>query len=100
MLWNKYGEIFALLIMMDEFMFLISKTHMMRETDLIIYNRYVRILAKCKEDPSNPESCLEVCQEFNLNRFTYLWDGEAEAIKTFIESYESSWQKLETEEYA
>ena len=80
LLWDKYGVIFALINIMDEFYYLISGRGLLEDPDHIIFNRYIKILKKCKEDSSKMENCKEVCQELNINRYTYMWDGEPELI--------------------
>lgn len=99
MLSDKYDKLFGLMLVMDEFMYLISGYGLFNAQDRIIYNRYVKIIQKCKADPSKPENCQEVCQEFNLNRFNYMWDGESKVIKYYIENYQRYWLLLLNQSY-
>lgn len=90
-LWDKYGEIFRLLTIMNEFMFLISGQRLMSMEDSNIFLRYVAIIDRCRLDNTKIASCADVCREFNLNRFTYLWDGEPRMITTFVDNYDRFW---------
>lgn len=91
MLWDKYGEIFRLLSVMNEFMFLISGQRLMVTDDSQIFMRYVAILDRCRLDNTKIASCADVCREFNINKFNYMWDGEPKMINTFVDNYDRFW---------
>lgn len=91
MLWDKYGEIFRLLTIMDEFMFLISGQRLMPVEDSRQFLRYTSILDRCRLDNTKIAACADVCREFNLNKFTYMWDGEPKLITTFVDNYDRFW---------
>ena len=97
LLWDKYGEIFRFINVMDEFMLLISGNKMIDSIDHAIFHRYGVIIDKCKKDTSKIENCADVCREFNLNKFNYMWDGETAVIKKFMKSYEELWKKFDDE---
>ena len=41
-----------------------------------MYRRYIKVIGKCHETKSF-EDCFDFCSEFNMNKMTYLFDGEA-----------------------
>ena len=95
LLWDKYGEIFRFINVMDEIMLMLSGKRMIDAIDHAIFHRYTFIIDKCKKDTSKIENCADLCREFNLNKFTYMFDGETAVIKKFMKSYEELWKKLE-----
>lgn len=97
LLWDKYGEIFRFVNIMDELLLLFSGKRMIDPIDHAIYHRYAIIIDKCKKDTSKIENCADVCREFNLNKFTYMWDGEAAVIKMFMTRYKDDFEKLADE---
>lgn len=90
-LWDKYGEIFRLLTVMDEFMFLISGQRLMPAEDSRTFLRYTSIIDRCRADTSKIASCADVCREFNINKFNFMWDGEPKVITTFVDNYDRFW---------
>ena len=95
-LWDKYGEVFRFINVMDELYLLFSGKRMIDPIDHAIFHRYAIIIDKCKKDTSKIENCADVCREFNLNKFNYMWDGEAPVIVKFTKAYEE-FQKLSDE---
>ena len=95
LLWEKYGEVFRFVNVMDEIMLMLSGERMIDPIDHAIFHRYTFIIDKCKKDTSKIENCADVCREFNLNKFSYMWDGEMAVIKKFMKNYEKKWKKLD-----
>lgn len=91
LLWDKYGEIFRLLTVMDEFMFLISGQRLMGVEDSRTFLRYTAIIDRCRLDNTKIASCADVCREFNINKFNYMWDGEPRVITIFVDNYDRFW---------
>lgn len=91
MLWDKYGEIFRLLTIMDEFLFLISGVRLMNDENKQTFLRYSAIIDRCRMDNTKIAACADVCREFNLNKFTYMWDGEPKVINEFIDKFDNFW---------
>jgi len=87
----QYGEIFRLLTIMDEFMFLISGQRLMPVEDSRTFLRYTAIIDRCRLDNTKIASCADVCREFNINKFNYMWDGEPKLITTFVDNYDRFW---------
>ena len=97
MMWDKYGEIFKLITIMDEFMFLISGQRLILEEDSRTFIKYVAIIDRCRMDNTKIASCADVCREFNLNKFTYLWDGEPKVIALLADNYDKLWAVMNDE---
>lgn len=94
MLSDKYKVIFRLLATMDEFLFLISGQRLMEDEDKATFLRYSVIIDKCALDNTKIAACADVCREFNLNKFTYMWDGEPKVVDNFITQYEKLWSVM------
>lgn len=91
LLWDKYGEIFRFMTVMDEFLYFISSQRLLLEEDKQTFMRYTAIIDKCRLDNKKIANCADVCREFNLNKFTYMFDGEPKVIMSFIDNYEKYW---------
>lgn len=84
-LYDKYGTIFKFLLLLDEFIYLITGRHLMENAaDRITYSRYILLIEKCKGSPDTPSMCIEFCRNFNLNKLSYLFDGEKEVIRDYL----------------
>jgi hypothetical protein len=79
-MWDKYSEIFRFLNTMDEFLYLIARKRMFKVHDRAEFHRYYLILQECRKDSTKIANCADVCREYNLNEYKYLWDGEADAV--------------------
>ncbi len=91
---QKYGDIFRLLISLDEFLHITTSKRLMNKYDRQIFHRYELILKKCEKDPKNLENCADFCREFNLNKFSYMFDGEEKAIERILKVYNKEYNKL------
>lgn len=78
---DKYTTLIPYALILDEFIYLISNYK------LIKYNADRGILHKYKIFSKKCPGCEDACKEFNLNKFSYLWDGEAQFIKSFLARY-------------
>ncbi len=82
---EKYVKIYKILLLIDEWFFLTTHTHVMNSAeDRATYRKYILVLEKCRKNPKSINSCADFCREFNLNRFTYMFDGENEVVFKFI----------------
>lgn len=88
---DKYGEIFRLMAVMDEFMFLISGQRLLKVEDSRTFLHYIAVINKCRTDSTKINACADVCREFNINKFTYMWDGEPVPINDFLDNYDRFW---------
>ena len=91
---DKYRVIFRLLTTMDEFLFLTTSQRLMSDEDKQTFMRYTAIIDRCALDNTKIAACADVCREFNMNKFTYMWDGEPKVIDYFIIQYEKFWSAM------
>ena len=84
----KYEKYIATLLLLDEFIYLITDQRLLQnKVDRQILQRYILIIQKCKGNPKKLEACEELCKQFNLNKFTYMFDGEQILWKKYIENF-------------
>ena len=57
------------------------------------YENFIPIIDKCSTS-NDLKSCSPLCLEFNLNKFTNIWDGEKIPIENFLSGYNKVWPKL------
>lgn len=68
-------------LLLDEFIYLVSNQRLIKyDADRAILHKYKIITNKCKADPK----CFDVCKEYNMNKFSYMFDGEGLFIKGFL----------------
>jgi len=80
---NKYTSLLPYAIIFDEFFYLLTHRRLIRYTaDRAIIHKYWILFEKANPDGSGPEN-EELCKEFNLNKFSYLIDGEARMLREF-----------------
>lgn len=91
---DKYLKIVNLMIVFDEWAFIVSNRHLFSDiSQLNMLKRIVVIVKKCKKDPSI-KGCGDLCQEFNLNKFSYVFDGESKPFLTFLRNFNDFSQAL------
>lgn len=82
---NKF---FRLMMIVDEFYYLTTKKRLVTSaSDRATYRRYNLIITQCIMFRGDLNKCGDFCREFNVNRFTYMFDGEEESIKDFVKNY-------------
>lgn len=85
---KRYEIYIQYLLLLDEFVFIISEQRLLtKKIDRKIFRRYLMLIAKCKNNPTDAVACAPLCRQFNLNRFTYMFDGESKMIIKFVELY-------------
>ncbi len=72
---------------LDEYVQLVFNLKLLNKFDRKIFLRYDLILNKCDNDSKNLDECADYCKEFNLNKYTYMFDGEGKAIERFLKKY-------------
>ncbi len=80
----KYKRVFRYLLLLHEWIYLITNQKLFKEQDKIIFQRYFVLIERCKD--KNVKSCEDLCREFNVNKKTYLMEGEKEALLTFMDN--------------
>jgi hypothetical protein len=104
-LYDKYNIVVKMILNFDEWIYLVSGRRLIEShTDRATLRRYILIIDKCKQNTQKIDNCAEFCKQFNVNKFTYMFDGEeelfqqiAENFKNFLEDYEESPQKVYAE---
>ncbi len=85
-------------MLFDEFLYLLIGKRMMSDPeDRNKFNRYIKIINNCYKE-GTVEGCYDVCTEFNINRMTYIFEGESKPLKDFIDNLRKVILKLEGEE--
>lgn len=65
-----------MIMLLDEWIFLATGRRLVSSaTNRAVFRRYMAIIDKCKAN-QDVENCIELCREFNLNRMSYMFDGE------------------------
>ena len=81
---DKYMAVVRYLLSLDEFYYLITHKRLMYSAlDRAIFRRYYMIIDKCKKNPGKAPECFEICKEFSLNTFSYMFDGESKPWDKF-----------------
>jgi hypothetical protein len=94
--YNKFVTLLPLALYLDEFVYLISHERLIEYVaDRAILHKYLIKVKNCKEN-SRPD-CDDLCKEFNINKFTYLIDGEYRLIKGFIKKFKDPSKQLQDE---
>ena len=89
--YDKYNTLMKYVLVLDEFVYLISNFRLIQyDADRGIMHKYMVVTNKCKSDPK----CFSICQEYNLNKFSYIFDGEALFIKDFMKRFAMVRDKL------
>lgn len=71
-------------LLLDEFIYLISNQRLIKySADRAILHKYKIMVTKCKGNPK----CFDVCKEYNMNKFSYMFDGEGLFIKDFLKKF-------------
>ncbi len=88
-LWaNKYKILFNQALLLDEFFYLVSDKRLIKNSvNRAILHKYKVIIDKCEN--GDQEKCNMICKEFNMNKFTYLIDGEDELITDFLNQFDT-----------
>lgn len=77
----KYVIITEVLLVLDEWVFLTTGRRFFEEADdRTTFRRYSLMVKKCQAQ-KNIEGCAPLCREFNLNKASYMWDGESEPFE-------------------
>lgn len=81
---DKYVDLFGYMLILDEFVYFFTDQHLMEERiDRQIYHRYYKLIKSCRDDPAG-KACEDVCRHFNLNKFSFMFDGESTVIEDYV----------------
>jgi len=84
-----FGDLFSMIfkhaIILDEFVELISGYKLIRySADKGILHKYKIVVEGCRSDV---KKCEGIMKEFNLNKFTYMFDGAGLFIEDFLKRF-------------
>lgn len=80
-----FSVIFKHALILDEFVEIISNYKLIKyNADKGILHKYKIIVEECQSDP---KKCSGVMKEFNLNKFSYMFDGAGLFIDSFLQRY-------------
>lgn len=86
-LYEKYSILIDALLIFDEWIYLTTSRRFFEEPEMrTVFRRYSLMVSTCKEEMSI-ETCAPLCREFNLNKFSFLWDGETEPLNIYMENF-------------
>jgi hypothetical protein len=92
---DKYVNVVHQLILFDEWVSIISNRHLFSDSaHLNMLKRLVLNVQKCKKKP-NIATCALLCEEFNINKFTWLFNGEVKPFELFLRNLNKFLQELE-----
>lgn len=84
---QKY-QIFEVFLFMDEWMYLTVERRLIPSpTDRAVLRRYIQIISRCQKLKGNLQECADFCREFNINKYTYMFDGEKRIVEEIIENF-------------
>lgn len=92
-LWRKYAVIFRYFIILNELVYLMTDQIMIEPIEQAVYKRYALQTAICKKKKTL-KFCQDLCKEFNLNKFTFMWDGEKMVLDDLKKRYEKIFKVL------
>jgi len=84
---RKYAVIFRYFIILNELLYLLTDTYIIEPVEQAIYKRYALQTKLCKKKQSL-KACADLCKEFNLNQYSFLWDGEKLVLEDMKVKYE------------
>ena len=92
----KY-EFFEYLASLSELITLLTEQDVFAKKTLEYYNKFIPEIKACAKAPGI-KACEKVCAEFNINKFSLMWDGEKKPIEDFMSNYMKLYEDLMDEE--
>lgn len=80
---TRFAVIYRYLLLIDEYLTLVSGKSIFRQRMRNQYRRYATITERCQKQPGKIEECSDFCREFNINRFTPFFDGDTHFVANF-----------------
>lgn len=85
---DKYMDVVKFLLNLDEFYYLITNDRLMASPmDRAVFRRFSLIIDKCKKNPTKLEDCADICKEFTMNNFSYMFDGESSVWENYNNAF-------------
>lgn len=89
----KYVDLWDYLLTVAGIFSMLTEEAFFEPADETYYKNFIPIIEKCATS-NDIKTCMPLCMEFNLNKFTNLWDGEKIPIENFLAGYNKVWPKL------
>lgn len=93
---SKYNIVFRFFLLWNEFSLLVTGKRLFPRRLSMQYLRYANLIQRCRNGANNIQNCGDICREFNLNRYSHMWDGEPEFIENTITEIEKFSSTLRT----
>lgn len=95
---DKYTEFIKMGLLLDEFVYLISNYRIIKSAaDRAAFHKFSILIQKCEKDQGDRTACDPLCKEFNVNKFSYIIDGEPDFLNRFVVQYGKIHDKLTSE---
>ena len=93
MLKEKYVDFWDFMMTVAGILEMITDKEFLAEKDVKYYETMIAHIEACHKS-QNPKNCIPLCQEFNINKFSHIWDGEKIPIEQFKENYDKYYPKI------
>ena len=90
---RKYAVIFRYFLLINEILFLLTDREIIEPIEQALYKRYNLQTAACKKK-GKPAQCKDLCLNFNLNKFSFMWDGEKMVLDEMLIKYKKLYKGL------
>ena len=90
---QKYVDFWDYMMTVAGILEMITDKEFMADKDVKYYETMIGHIEACNKSQS-PKNCTPLCQEFNINKFSHIWDGEKIPIEQFKESYDKYYPKI------
>jgi hypothetical protein len=89
-MWNhKYVQLFEFIYILDEFLYITANFRLIENSlDREIFLHYNKVIKGCESNREDEETCEILCKEFNINKFTFLIDGEVQELEKIVKQFE------------
>lgn len=84
---RKYAIIFRYFVILNELLYLLTDTYIIEPVEQAVYKRYALQTKLCKKK-GTLKACADLCKEFNLNQYSFMWDGEKLMLEDMKIKYE------------
>lgn len=91
----KYVDVIGYMVTMHNIVEMLFDTQLFSAVDLKYLETFLPVIESCHA-AKDLKTCKPLCQEFNLNKFTNLWDGEKIPIEFFLNEYGKFKDNLES----
>lgn len=95
-IYNRISEVYRYILLADELLMLLNGEGTFTPEVRNQYRRYISSINKCRADTEKPENCQDFCREFNINRFSPLFDGEPDFVSNFTNAFERQLDSLKS----